>query len=125
MSTVPNAEGPTNDGATHATSPTHHHDHDPRSEAAVLATVASLVRQVIGEEWADDTPITMKTSFAGDLELESIEFVALAERLKETYGAEVDFPRWLASMNLKQIIGLEVGALVEYIVRCLSKPTTA
>ena len=98
---------------------------DARSndEAGVLATVASLVRQVIGEDWADDTTITMETSFSGDLELESIEFVALAERLKETYGKEVDFPRWLASMNLKQIIDLKVGALVEHIVLCLSKPT--
>ena len=47
---------------------------DARSndEAGVLATVASLVRQVIGEDWADDTTITMETSFSGDLELESI-----------------------------------------------------
>src|SRR5262245_42730782 len=47
----------------------------------VLSEVAALVREVIGEEWAGDIPITMTSSFADDLELESIEFVALAERL--------------------------------------------
>ncbi len=98
------------------------HDHD---NDTVLATVAAMVREVIGEEWADDVVISMDTSFAGDLELESIEFVALAERLKATYGKRVDFPKWLASMDLKQIIGLNVGALVEFIVRCLSNSTAA
>jgi acyl carrier protein len=92
---------------------------------SVLSVVATLVREVIGEDWANDVDITMETAFAQDLELESIEFVALAERLKETFGARVDFAGWLAAMDLQQIIGLKVGTLTEYIVRCLSKSTTA
>jgi acyl carrier protein len=94
-------------------------------EESVLAVVAGMVRDVIGEDWVADVAITMDSSFADDLELESIEFVALAEKLKVEYGGRVDFAGWLAGMDLKQIIGLEVGALVEYIVRCLSQSTTA
>lgn len=90
----------------------------------VLEEVAALVREVIGEEWAGDIPITMASSFADDLELESIEFVALAERLKQKYGKKVDFAGWLAKKELKEIIGLNVGDLVELIVQCLSKPET-
>jgi acyl carrier protein len=90
----------------------------------VLAMVSKMVREVIGEDWADDIEITMKTSFASDLELESIEFVALAEKLREAYGRRIDFAGWLAGMDLKKIIGLEVGALVEFISGCLSKPIT-
>ena len=91
----------------------------------VLEEVARMVREVIGEEWAEEVPITMATSFARDLELESIEFVALAERLKSRYGKSVDFAGWLAGMELKQIIELRVGELVEFIVGCLSRATTA
>ena len=90
----------------------------------VLEQVAVLVREVIGEEWAGDIPITMTSSFADDLELESIEFVALAERLKQKYGKKVDFAGWLAKKELQEIIALKVGDLVELIVQCLSKPET-
>ena len=48
---------------------------------ATLETVAAIIREVIGEEWAEEVEISRETSFAEDLELESIEFVALAERL--------------------------------------------
>jgi acyl carrier protein len=88
---------------------------------AVLSEVAGMVREVIGEEWAEDVPITMATSFARDLELESIEFVALAEQLKERFGRSVDFAGWLAGMELNQIIELKVGELVEFIVGCLKQ----
>jgi acyl carrier protein len=95
------------------------------TEDQVLEQVAEMVREVIGEEWAQDVPITMTTSFSRDLELESIEFVALAERLKERYGRSVDFAAWLSGMELKEIIELQVGQLVGFIVRCLSQAATA
>jgi acyl carrier protein len=88
----------------------------------VLSGVSAMIREVIGEEWAEDVPIAMDTSFAKDLELESIEFVALAEKLKERYGKEVDFAGWLSGMELGQILALRVGQLVELIVRCTSQP---
>ncbi|MFI5302389.1 MAG: phosphopantetheine-binding protein [Polyangiales bacterium] len=91
----------------------------------VLEEVTRILREVIGEEWADELAITNETSFSGDLELESIEFVALAEKLKGVYGARVDFAGWLASMELKEILQLRVGALVDFIVRCSSPSTKA
>jgi len=97
---------------------------DQQNEEAILLVVAALVREVIGEEWAVDVTITLQSSFANDLELESIEFVALAERLKEKYGKKVDFAGWLAKKELREIIELRVGDLVELIVRCLSKSET-
>jgi acyl carrier protein len=90
------------------------------SESEVLEQVAAMVREVIGEEWAEDVPITMTTSFSRDLELESIEFVALSERLQERYGDQVDFVSWLSEMELPEIIGLSVGQLVDHIASCLS-----
>ena len=98
---------------------------DHVSKDSVLNEVARVVRDVIGEEWAREIPISLTSSFADDLELESIEFVALAERLKEKYGKKVDFAGWLAKKELKEIIGLRVGDLVEFILQCLSKSETA
>ena len=86
----------------------------------VLKGVAGAIREVIGEDWIADEPIDRNTSFADDLELESIEFVALAEKLQEIYGERVDFVRWLSEKELDAIIGLSVGDVVEFIESCLS-----
>jgi len=95
-----------------------------RSEE-VLGELATMLRGVIGEAWAEDVPITLETSFGSDLELESIEFVALAEKMTARYGSQVDFAGWLAEKELGDIIGLRVGQVVEFIVSCLSPSTTA
>jgi acyl carrier protein len=89
------------------------------SSESVLATVAGLVEEVLGDDLILDE-ITMETSFSDDLELESIEFVALSERLQEHYGERVDFVAWLSDMELPQIIGLTVGELVDHITESLS-----
>jgi acyl carrier protein len=91
----------------------------------VLHTLQSILREVIGEAWAQDLDITRETSFNQDLELESIEFVALAERLQAEYGRGVDFTGWLSEMELSQIIALRVGDVVEFIESCLSSSKTA
>ena len=91
---------------------------DPASPyvAEVLEVVQSMLVDVIGPEYLLDLTIDLGTSFDGDLELESLEFVALAERLLEHYGGQVDFVAWLATMELDEIIALTVGNLVGFIV---------
>jgi acyl carrier protein len=90
----------------------------------VLEQLSGMLRDVIGEAWAEDVPIGLETSFSNDLELESIELVALAEKLQTTYGQRVDFAGWVAGKELGEIIGLRVGEVVEFIVECLSSPPT-
>ena len=82
---------------------------------AVLADLERMLIEVIGEDLLLDGPLTMETSFDQDLQLESIEFVALSEKLLETYGEQVDFVSWLAEMELDDIIALTVGQLVEFV----------
>jgi acyl carrier protein len=86
----------------------------------ILADVTRMLAEVIGEDYLFDVEVTMDTSFSGDLELESIEFVALAGLMKEHYGAAVDFVGFLADMTLHEIIALRVGQVVDHIERCLS-----
>ncbi|MCU1369000.1 MAG: Acyl carrier protein match [Ilumatobacteraceae bacterium] len=81
----------------------------------VLAQLEEMLVEVIGDDLLLDGPLTMETSFDQDLQLESIEFVALSEKLLETYGEQVDFVGWLAEMQLDDIIALTVGQLVGFV----------
>ncbi len=90
------------------------------SKAAILVDITAMIEEVIGEDWVRETPITMETSFVTDLEVESIELVALSEKIQGRYGEAVDFPSWLSGMELEEIIALTVGQLVDYIARCQS-----
>ncbi len=91
-----------------------------QNKAEILATLSEMIKEVIGEDWVSETPITMDTSFVSDLEVESIELVALSEKIQAKYGETVDFPSWLSGMELEQIIALTVGQLVDYIAKCQS-----
>lgn len=87
---------------------------------STLAEIAALIREVIGEDWAAETEIGMETAFATDLELESIEFVELAEKMQARYGAEVDFVGWLSDKEIEEILGLTVGDVVAFVESCRS-----
>lgn len=90
-------------------------------KAEILSTITQMIKEVIGEDWVAETPIGMETTFVQDLEVESIELVALSEKVQARYGDTVDFPSWLSGMELDQIIALSVGQLVDYIAECQSK----
>lgn len=86
------------------------------TEAEVLAELERILLEVIGDDLLLDGPLTMDTSFDQDLQLESIEFVALSEQLLEAYGEQVDFVGWLAEMELDEIVALTVGQVVAFVV---------
>jgi acyl carrier protein len=90
------------------------------SHAEIMKTVEEVILEIAGDELLLTGPIAMTTSFNGDLELESIEFVALAEKLQLHYGSAVDFVGWISTKELDQIIALTVGDLVEFIASCRS-----
>ena len=84
----------------------------------VLDTVRTIIADVIGEEYVQQLEIDMDTSFHDDLDIESIEFVALGEALTARYGDRVDLAGWVASMEFDEIIEMKVGRLVTHIVSC-------
>jgi acyl carrier protein len=92
---------------------------DEGGEAVVLRTVITMIGAVVGEDYLEDLEVGMGTAFDQDLELESIEFVALSEKLMEHYGDRVDFITWLGEMELEEIMNLRVGQLVHHITACL------
>jgi acyl carrier protein len=84
----------------------------------ILRVIEECLVEVAGDELLIAGPITPATSFNGDLELESIEFVALAEKIQLRFGNHVDFVGWISKKELDQIIALTVGELVEFIAAC-------
>jgi acyl carrier protein len=85
----------------------------------VLDEVAAMLRDVIGEEWIADVDIGMETSFVTDLEIESVEMVALAERVHERFGEGVDIAGWLSGLGIYELSELTVGDLVGHVARNL------
>ena len=86
----------------------------------VFSEVRTIIGQVMGEDFISEIEIDSDTSFNLDLEVESIEFVALAEELQTKYGDGIDFAGWLATMEVDEIIALTVGELVQFILSCLN-----
>ncbi|WP_261555157.1 phosphopantetheine-binding protein [Frankia tisae] len=95
------------------------------NETRVLGEISEDLREIIGEEYVIDMDIAMESTFSHDLELESIEFVALADRLRERYGEAVDFVGFLATMDVDQVINMQVGEVVRFIVNSLPVAATA
>jgi acyl carrier protein len=84
----------------------------------ILRAVAGCIREVIAEDWVLEQPIERETTFGADLELESIEIVALSEKLQERYGAQLDLAGWLSAMEFEDVVSLTVGRLVDRIASC-------
>jgi acyl carrier protein len=87
----------------------------------VLGQVRDVLADVIGEDYVSELDIDMDTAFRADLDIESIEFVAMGEALRELYGDRIDFVEWLTTMELDDIIALTVGELVDHIVEKLAR----
>ena len=81
----------------------------------ILEQVIDIIRKAVNEDWIQDYDIEADTSFNDDLELESIEFVGIAEKLQEHYGKHISFIDWLSTMKLDQIIALTVGDLANFV----------
>jgi acyl carrier protein len=85
----------------------------------VQAVLLDLLVGLVGREYVEEMEVGRTTRFEADLELESMEVAELAEQLMARYGDRVDFVAWFADMELEQIIELDVGAVVDFIVATL------
>lgn len=81
----------------------------------VLISLKQFITEVIGEEFVDELDITLESSFTKDLEMDSIELVTFAEKVKSRFGEHVDFTGWLSGMDIDQLINLRVSQVVNYI----------
>lgn len=88
----------------------------------VLAVVTQQIRSTINEDWITDFEIGPETRFNDDLELESIEFVKIADAIQNHYGSQLAIIAWLSGKSIHELIGLSVGDLTGYIAGALAAP---
>jgi acyl carrier protein len=88
----------------------------------VLAEVVAMLTEVVGEDFLLEQAVGPDTAFNADLGLESIEFVALAEKLQRHYGPRIEFAAFIAGMDLDQIMNMTVGDLTAHIAARLAAP---
>jgi acyl carrier protein len=86
----------------------------------VLAEITRMLRGILDGYDLDDAEITVDTRFHDDLELESIDLVALAGDLADRYGERINFAEFIAELSLEEIIALRVGQLVDFVVDSLA-----
>lgn len=84
-----------------------------------LDVVSGILREILDEYAVEDIEITPQSLFFDDLELESIDLVALAGRLQEHYGEQINLAEFLANREIEDVIALTVGQLVDYVASCL------
>jgi acyl carrier protein len=85
------------------------------SEGDVLDELVRMIEEVVGADVLLDMDVTPDTTFSDDLGLESIEFVALADKLRERFGDRVDLVAFLGDMDIDEIMAMTVGRLVDHI----------
>jgi acyl carrier protein len=79
-----------------------------------------IIADIVGEDFALEMDIRPDSSFARDLEMDSIEIVTLSEKIKDHFGKDIDFTGWLSGMDIDELIALKVKDVIEYISLCQS-----
>lgn len=81
----------------------------------VFDEIVRILTDVVGEDFLLDTEITPDMTFSDDLAIESIEFVALAEKLRERYGEQVNLVSFIGTMEIDDIVAMTVGDVARYV----------
>jgi acyl carrier protein len=92
---------------------------------SVQKTVTGTIIDVVGQEFYEECEVGLESTFAEDIELESMEMMEIAERLMITYEGKVDFVAWFADMELEEIIDLTLGQVIDFIVKSLEDSENA
>ena len=88
---------------------------------SVRGTVEGTIIDVVGRWYYEECQTGLDSTFAEDIELESMEVMEIAERLIETYEGKVDFVTWFSSMDFEELIVLTIGDVVNFVVATLEK----
>ncbi len=84
----------------------------------LFTLLSGFITEVIGAEFVEEMDITPESSFTKDLEMDSIEIVSFSEKIKAHFGDQIDFTGWLSSMDLDQLINLDLSMIINYIYEC-------
>jgi acyl carrier protein len=83
--------------------------------ATPYAEVVEVLRRTTGEDAAWAARIGPDTRIEGDLLLDSLEVVAVAESLHARYDGQVDLLGYIAALDIDQIIDLTVADVARFV----------
>ena len=89
---------------------------EPPSAENVLADIREILVELLGDYAVEPDEITVETTFHEDLGLESIDLVTVAAKLSERYGEHVNLAAFLAEQELDDVIGMQIGMLVDFVL---------
>lgn len=89
-------------------------------QEAIFNRLRQFISEIIGEDVAAELNITRNSIFTKDLEMDSIEIVAFAEKVKNHYGKDIDFTSWLSSLDLDELINLSLDTIVIFIYKAVN-----
>ena len=92
------------------------------TEAEILKVVREQLLMIMELE-PDEIEIKMESRFQDELELESIEMIALGDAMRTYYSnidvdgvqLDIDFAAWLSQLSIEQLMELSVGDLVRWL----------
>lgn len=87
----------------------------------VFELLKKFITEVLGEDIVDELEITEYSTFTKDLEMDSIEIVALAEKVKNYYNDDMDFNGWIATLEMDQLINLRIIDIINFIIDATNK----
>lgn len=80
--------------------------------------MAVALAAATGDESLLGARISAATRLEGDLCLDSLDLAALGALLRDRYGTAVDLVRYVADLDIDEIIELSVGDVTGYVNRC-------
>lgn len=80
--------------------------------------MAVALAAATGDESVRSARISAATRLEGDLCLDSLDLAALGALLRDRYGTAVDLVRYVAGLDIDEIIELSVGDVTDYVNRC-------
>lgn len=81
----------------------------------LFGELKQFISDIIGADVVEELDITRESNFSRDLEMDSIEIVAFAEKMKVRYDG-IDFTGWLSGMDLDRLINLSLDDIINFIV---------
>lgn len=81
----------------------------------IFLTLKQFIIDIIGADVAEEIEITPASTFTRDLEMDSIEIVAFAEKVKAKYGDSIDFAAWFSNMDLDDLVNLKLEDIINFI----------
>ncbi|EUJ23299.1 hypothetical protein PGRAN_09001 [Listeria grandensis FSL F6-0971] len=82
----------------------------------VFLTLKEFIVDIIGEDVAEFIEIAPSSRFVQDLEMDSIQIVVFAEKVKKEYDMSTKFVGWISKKSMRKIMNMTVGDVVEFIV---------